>query len=76
MVVTTIKGEESEILTFPIIKRSLSSNLIVLFTSETIGFVLQSNDAYNFGYYSRDWKKSSDNGQWITFNGEITLKNV
>ena len=45
--------------------------LIVLFTSEETGTVINKINDYKLGYYSDDWNDSN----FKDYNGEVTLKN-
>ena len=75
MVISVVNEKPSEQISFPIIKQSLKSGLIVLFTDTTEGVVIKSNGEYIVGHYKDCWTDIYDSEQWASFDGEITLKN-
>lgn len=60
---------------FPIIKRSMTSSLIVLFTSSDTGMVIFSDSMYGVGYYANDWAPYDDVDSWKTFDRCVSLFN-
>ena len=75
MVISVVNEKPSEQISFPIIKQSLKSCLIVLFTDITEGVVIKSNGECIVGHYKDCWTDIYDSEQWASFDGEITLKN-
>lgn len=60
---------------FPIIKRSMISSLIVLFTSSDTGMVIFGDSMYSVGYYAHDWAPYDDVDNWETFDRVVSLFN-
>lgn len=57
---------------YPILKTDPSSGLIVLFTSATVGAVLDGGTStYPIGWHSKSWSKD----EFTDFKGTITLNN-
>jgi hypothetical protein len=58
---------------YPILKKSKSTGIVVLFKSKRIGTVVYSVDAsYTIGTYEEHW---SEDG-FVKHNGSITLENA
>jgi hypothetical protein len=74
---TVIKATEPEI-TFPILARLKSTNIIVLFTYHTIGMVISSHSVVNpVGQHRNDWESVLNKTVWeILLTGEqVILEN-
>jgi hypothetical protein len=66
---TRIEAEENE---YPKLKINKERTIIVLFTWNNRGFVVESlNEVYNLGDESRNWAEVD----FTTYNGTLTLEN-
>jgi len=57
-------------MTFPILRKSTESDLIVLFVNELEGFVIESTE-YKVGSFQSGWVEPSDTQWWEDYNEEI-----
>lgn len=61
---------------FPVLMKSKQSGLVILFTSERVGFVIVTpSDLIRVGTSSGLWISCYDSDSWEKFNGEIVLSN-
>ncbi|NRA81674.1 MAG: hypothetical protein HRU18_26035 [Pseudoalteromonas sp.] len=76
MIKTQVITETSRELNFPILMESLTTDTVVLFTSEKTGTVVKKGeDIDEVGYYSRVWLEASNTEYWKVFEGELRLSN-
>lgn len=68
------KKKSGEII-LPILMKSTTSDLIVLFVKETEGVVVIPCQGYEYGSYEKDWVDYRDTRFWEKFEGTITLEN-
>ena len=70
------KEEEKVEYGFPILMEADSTGLLVLFTSETEGVVIDGGSSmWSVGEYCDDWFPCYQKMQWKKFTGTITLEN-
>lgn len=69
-----IKEKEAKEITFPILMKHKTSDLVVLFTGKRTGFVLNENSTYEVGYYSDTWDDHMLECTWEP-SPPITLSN-
>lgn len=65
-------------ISFPCLMRSVSDEIIVLFTNSNKGTVVYTNIAkYPLGYYSNGWENCALSAMWVKVekDASITLKN-
>ena len=55
---------------YPVLRKSVDSELVVLFTDEHIGVVLVASNFWSFGRYYDDFTHSEDSG-WVKVEGTI-----
>lgn len=77
MKVTIKQTEKPTVLevNFPALMESKTSDLIVLFISETEGVVIKGGSDYRTGHYSSDWIPCGEKTEWSEFYGVVTLSN-
>lgn len=61
---------------FPVIKKSVEKEYVVMFVSKNTGFVIYGSTEMPVGTYFTNWVDCSDNEYWGNFVGEIILKNA
>lgn len=72
-----VKQEEEKVeYGFPIIMEAERTGLIVLFTSENVGVVIDGGSSvWSLGEHCTDWFPNHDKIHWKKFTGTITLGN-
>ncbi len=60
---------------FPLLMKSLYSDLVILFLSKTKGVVIHSDEDYPLGDYAEDWAEFDDVSEWQRFEGKVELSN-
>ena len=61
--------------TLPILMKSTSSSLVVLFFGANAGIVVVGDKDYFAGAYSDRWKSYRDESLWELFRGDIVISN-
>ena len=64
-----------ESIEFPVLMKSTSSELVVLFPSETYGVCIVSTSTMKAGTISDNWASCYNKSKWEKFSGKITLEN-
>ena len=71
MVKTQVITEKRKKVYFPILMESITTDKIVLFTSEKKGTVVRRDSgSFEVGYYSDSWLEASNPKHWKVFEGE------
>ena len=70
-----IGKKESEKIALPVLMKSTTSDLIVLFVKKTEGVVVNRDNMYEYGHYENFWVDYRDTSHWEKFEGTITLEN-
>lgn len=72
-----VKREEEKVEEgFPILMEAEGTGLIVLFTSEIVGVVIDvGSSVWSVGEYCDDWFSCYQKMHWKKFTGTITLEN-
>lgn len=60
---------------YPVLMKDTRSDLVVLFSSEQSGIVMNPNDEYKFGKKLDIWNSCEDPREWTKFQGVIELSN-
>ena len=74
----TVKCEEEKVeYSFPMLMEAVGTGFIVLFTSETVGVVINKGSSvlWAVGEYCDEWLTCDDKNHWKKFTGTITLEN-
>ena len=56
---------------YPVLRKIVDSELVVLFTDERTGVVLVANNHWSFGQYYKDFVHSEDS-DWVKVEGTIS----
>ena len=56
---------------YPVLRKSVNSELVVLFTDEHTGVVLAATHSWSFGQHYNDFRHS-ENSSWIKVEGTIS----
>lgn len=76
MKVDVEREEEKVEYSFPILMEAEETGLIVLFTSEIVGVVINAGSSvWSVGEYCDDWVSCYQKMHWKKFTGTITLGN-
>lgn len=75
MAIEVVVNSLSESIEFPVLMKSTSSELVVLFSSETYGVCIVSTSTMKAGTISDNWASCYDKSKWEKFSGKITLEN-
>lgn len=74
MITTTLEGVKEKINTYPIIKKSKTTETIILFTEKDTGVVLSDtskSEPCDVGYFLSSWNESN----FVAYNKPITIQN-
>ena len=75
MAIEVVVNSLSESIEFPVLMKRTSSELVVLFSSETYGVCIVSTSAMKAGTISDNWVSCYNKSKWEKFSGKITLEN-
>ena len=75
MAIEVVVNSLSESIEFPVLMKSTTSDLIVLFVEDTVGVVVNHDHMYEYGYYEKDWIDYRNTSCWEKFEDTITLEN-
>lgn len=70
-----ISKKESGEISLPVLMKSTTSDLVVLFIKETEGVAVNRDHMYEYGHYEKHWVHYRDTSHWEKFEGKITLEN-
>ena len=75
MAIEVVVNSLSESIEFPVLMKSPSSELVVLFSSETYGVCIVPTSTMKAGTIIDTWVSCYNKSRWEKFEGKITLEN-